>query len=101
MERDWNMADNSNSGGEPSPHATVNVQPERGGGGGGFIAFLIGGLVVVVAIIAVVLLSGSNPVTDAADTRIDVDVNLPRTEAPRLPKVEPPTLPTPGPAPSN
>ncbi|WP_269513786.1 hypothetical protein [Brevundimonas subvibrioides] len=95
------MTDHSNRGGEPSSHTTVNVQPERGGGGGGFIALLIGGLVVVVAIIAVVLLSGNNPAKDAADTRIDVDVNLPPMDAPRLPEVEPPTLPTPGPAPSN
>jgi len=84
------------------PQTNVNVEsPRSGGGDGGFIAFLIGGLVVVVAIIAFVLLSGDNPVKDAADTNVDVDVNLPKMEAPKLPEIEPPTLPSPGPAPSN
>ena len=83
------------------PQTNVNVQPERSGGGGGFIAFLIGGLVIVVAIIAFVLLSGNNPVKDVADTNVDVDVNLPKMEAPKLPEIEPPTVPSPGPAPSN
>lgn len=86
---------------EPAPHTTVNVQPERSGGGGGFIAFLVGGLVIVLAVIAFVVLSGNNPVKDAADTNVDVDVNLPKMEAPKLPEITPPTLPTPGPAPSN
>ena len=88
---------------EPTPQTTVNVQPERSGGGGGAMAFIIGGLLVVVAIIAFVVWNGGGgAVTDAADTNVDVDVNLP--EAPRmpdLPNVEPPTLPAPGPAPSN
>ncbi|MBU2379770.1 MAG: hypothetical protein KJ824_11455 [Alphaproteobacteria bacterium] len=87
----------------------MNVQPERRGGGGGVIAFLVGGLLVVVAIIAFVIYNGgANPVTDAADTSVDVDVNLPSLpdaptlpEAPNLPPVEPPTLPQPGPAPAN
>lgn len=83
------------------PQTNVNVQPERRGGGGGFIPFLIGGLVIVVAIIAYVLLSGNNPVQDAADTDVDIDVNLPKMEAPQLPNIEPPTLPQPGPAPAN
>lgn len=82
-------------------HTTVNVQPERRGGGGGVVAFLVIGLLVVVAIIAFVLLNGSeNPVTDAADTNVDVEVNLPDLpeapklpEAPSLPPVEPPTVP--------
>lgn len=78
------------------PQTNVNVEsPRSGGGGGGFIAFLIGGLVIVVAIIAFVLLNGNNPVKDAADTNVDVDVNLPKMEAPKLPDIEPPTLPSP------
>ncbi|AQR63447.1 hypothetical protein BZG35_09090 [Brevundimonas sp. LM2] len=60
--------------------------------------FLIGGLVIVVAIIAYVLLSGNNPVQEAADTDVDIDVNLPKMEAPQLPNIEPPTLPSPAPA---
>jgi hypothetical protein len=91
---------------EPT-HTTVNVQPERrGGGGGGVVAFLVIGLLVVVAIIAFVLLNGNgNPIEDAADTNVAVDVNLPELpdaptlpEAPSLPPVEPPSIP--GPAPS-
>jgi hypothetical protein len=85
---------------QPERHTTVNVQPERSGGGGGVIAFLVGGLLVVVAIIAFVLYSnGASPIRDAADTKVDIDVNLP--EAPKLPQVEPPSLPQPGPQPVN
>ena len=83
---------------DPTPRTTVNVQPERRSGGGGFIPFLIGGLVIVVAIIAYVLLSGNNPVQDATGTDVDVDVNLPKMEAPQMPNIEPPTLPSPVPA---
>ena len=37
-------------------------------------------------VIAFVLYSGGNPVQDAADTNVDVDVNLPSLpEAPRMP----------------
>jgi hypothetical protein len=81
-------------------HTTVNVQPEKSGGGGGVAAFLVIGLVVVVAIIAFVLLNGNgNPIEDAADTNVAVDVNLPDLpEAPSMPQVEPPTLPSPAPA---
>lgn len=86
---------------EREPHTTVNVQPERSGGGGGFIAFLIAGIVIVLAVVAFVVLSGNSPAKDAADTNVDVDVNLPKMEAPQLPNIEPPTLPTPGPAPTN
>ena len=56
---------------------------------------------IVLAVVAFVVLSGNNPVKDAADTNVDVDVNLPKMEAPRLPDIEPPTLPSPGPAPTN
>ena len=90
---------------QPERNTTVNVQPERRGGGSA-MAFIIGGLLVVVAIIAFVVWNGgANPVDKAADTNVDVDVNLPSLpEAPKmpdLPNVEPPTLPAPGPAPSN
>lgn len=90
---------------EPT-HTTVNVQPEKSGGGGGVVAFLVIGLLVVVAIIAFVLLNGEgNPIEDAADTNVAVDVNLPDLpdaptlpEAPSLPQVEPPSMPGPAPA---
>lgn len=90
---------------EPT-HTTVNVQPERKGGGGGVVAFLVIGLLVVVAIIAFVLLNGNrNPIEEAADTNVAVDVNLPDLpdaptlpEAPSLPQVEPPSVPGPAPA---
>lgn len=82
---------------------TVNVQSERGGGGGSAMAFIIGGLLVVVAVIAFFVWNGgSNPIDKAADTKVDIDVNLPAApKMPDLPNVEPPTLPSPGPAPSN
>ena len=91
---------------EPTPQTTVNVQPERRGGGGGAMAFIVGGLLVVVAVIAFFVWNGGGMAApDAADTNVDVDVNLPSLpEAPKmpgLPNVEPPTLPSPGPAPSN
>lgn len=86
---------------EPERHTTVNVQPEKRGGGG-VIAFLVGGLIVVVAIIAYVVYSGGVSAPDPAETNVDVDVNLPSLpEAPKMPDVEPPTLPQPAPAPAN
>lgn len=86
---------------DPPRQTTVNVQPERRGGGG--MALIVGALVVVVAVIAFMVWSGgSNPVDKVADTNVDVDVNLPDPpKMPDLPNVEPPTLPSPGPAPSN
>ncbi len=88
---------------EEARPTTVNIQPERSGGGGGAMAFIVGGLLVVVAVIAFfVWTGGSNPVDKAADTNVDIDVNLPDApKMPDLPNVEPPTLPSPGPAPSN
>jgi hypothetical protein len=82
-------------------HTTVNVQPERRGG---VVAFLVIGLLVVVAIIALVLLNGNqNPIEEAADTNVAVDVNLPdvnlpEPKMPELPQVEPPSVPGPAPA---
>lgn len=101
---DPNMPPPERVAAEPT-HTTVNVQPQKSGGGG-VAAFLVIGLVVVVAIIAFVLLNGNgNPIEDAADTNVAVDVNLPDLpdvptlpEAPSLPQVEPPTLPSPAPA---
>lgn len=93
---------------EEPRHTTVNVQPERRGGGAG-LAFVVGGLLVLAAIIAFFVFgNGGTAVKDAADTNVDVDVNLPDLpqapklpEAPTLPPVEPPTLPSPGPSPTN
>lgn len=86
---------------DPPRQTTVNVQPERRGGGG--MALIVGALVVVVAVIAFMVWNGgSNPVDKVADTNVDVDVNLPDPpKMPDIPNVEPPTLPSPGPAPSN
>ncbi|OYX57086.1 MAG: hypothetical protein B7Y86_08525 [Brevundimonas subvibrioides] len=70
------------------------------------MAFIVGGLLVVVAVIAVFVWNGGGVATP--DTNVDVDINLPGLpdapklpEAPTLPPIEPPTLPSPGPAPSN
>lgn len=86
---------------DPPRQTTVNVQPERRGGGG--MALIVGALVVVLAVIAFMVWSGgSNPVDKVGDTNVDVDVNLPDPpKMPDLPNIEPPTLPSPGPAPSN
>ena len=86
---------------DPPRQTTVNVQPERSGGGGA-MALIVGALLVVVAVIAFMVWNGnSNPVDKVADTNVDVDVNLPDPPKLDLPNVEPPTLPSPGPAPSN
>lgn len=87
-------------------HTTINnPQPERGGNG--WIGFLVGGIVVVLIIIAFVLFS--NGAGDGRDTKVDVDVDLPRPELPKapelpdlpdIPPVEPPTVPQPDPAPA-
>jgi len=78
------------------------------GGGGNWIAFLVGGLVVVLVIIAVVVFKGGG-YDSARDTRVDVNIDLPRPELPdtprshdlpTLPLVEPPVLPSPDPAPA-
>jgi hypothetical protein len=71
--------------------------PSGGGrSGGAGLAFVVGGLLVAVAVIAwFVFARGMTPPEPA---RVEVDVNLPKMEAPKLPPVEPPTVP--GPAPS-
>lgn len=56
------------------------------GGGNAGIAFIVGGLLVVVAVIAFFVFSGGMP---NANKDIDVDVNLPKVEAPSVPT--PPT----------
>ena len=76
------MSDNMNSG------ANNNGGGNSGGGNTG-MAFIVGGLLVVVAIIAyfVFVRGGMEP----AKKDIDVDVNLPKIEAPRLPDAPAPS----------
>ena len=71
------MSDNTNNGGGNS------------GGGNAGLAFIVGGIVVVVAIIAYFMFfrGGMEP----ASKDIDVDVNLPRVEAPAVPTPGPTT----------
>jgi hypothetical protein len=89
-------------------HTTINNPgPDRSGTG--WIGFLVGGIVVVLIIIAVVMFAGGG-LNSARDTKVDVDVDLPRPELPEAPKlpevpdlppVEPPSVPNPDPAPAN
>jgi hypothetical protein len=62
------------------------------GGSNAGLAFIVGGLLVVVAVIAYFVFSGGGLMNQSKD--IDVDVNLPKVEAPSVPT--PPTT-----APSN
>ena len=73
------------------------------GGGNAGLAFIVGGVVVVLAIVAWFVFAGGALTPGTKD--VNLDVNLPdlpdaRTlpETPRLPQVEPPTVP--GSAPS-
>lgn len=75
-----------------------NSQPSRQGGSGAGIAFIVGGLLVAVAVIAWFVF-GRGMAPETKD--VNVDVNLPSVEAPKLPPVEPPSVPSPSPAPSN
>ena len=75
-------------------HTTINNPPTRSGGNGG-MAFIIGAIVVVLAIVAYVVWSGGAGVPDAADTNVDVNIDVPAPKMPELPAVEPPTIPTP------
>ncbi|WP_421728970.1 hypothetical protein [Brevundimonas sp.] len=70
------MSDNTNSGG-------------NSGGGNAGLAFIVGGILVVVAILAYFMFfrGGMEP----ASKDIDVDVNLPRVEAPAVPTPGPTT----------
>ena len=70
-----------------------------GGGGNAGLAFIVGGLLVVVAVIAFFVF-GRGAMPDATK-EVNVDVNLPKMEAPKLPPIETPTVPTPSPAPAN
>lgn len=85
-------------------NTTINNPPPSGGGGGGggsWIGFLVGGLLLVVVIIAFVVFSRGGLSADGKDTNVDVDVDLPAMEAPKmpdLPNIEPPTVPSPAPA---
>jgi len=71
------MSDNTNNGGGNS------------GGGNAGLAFIVGGILVVVAILAYFMFfrGGMEPATKD----IDVDVNLPRVEAPAVPTPGPTT----------
>lgn len=54
-----------------------------GGGSNTGLAFIVGGLLVVVAVIAYFVFARGE--TPGADKKIDVDVNLPKVEAPAVP----------------
>ena len=78
-----------------------NTQPSSGrsGGSGGGLAFVVGGLLVAVAVIAWFVFGRG--MTSPEPKQVDVDVNLPKMEAPKLPPVEAPSVPSPSPSPSN
>ncbi|QTC92692.1 hypothetical protein [Brevundimonas goettingensis] len=59
-----------------------NTSRSSGGGNAG-LAFIVGGLLVVVAVIAWFVFAGGG--LNPAKKEIDVDVNLPKVEAPKLP----------------
>lgn len=88
-------------------HTTIN-NPSGDRGGSGWIGFLVGGLLVVLIIIGIVVYSGGG-LNRVADTEVDLDVDLPAApslpapDLPKLPPVEPPSVPdpTPAPAPAN
>lgn len=84
----------------PTTHTTINVEPQRKSGGGAGMAFIIGGLLVAVLVIGYFVFVRGGAV-EAPSRDVDIDVNLPKMEAPKLPPVEPPTAPTPSPAPAN
>ena len=71
------MSDNTNNGGGKN-----NGGGNSGGGNTG-MAFIVGGLLVLVAVIAYFVFARGG--MDPAKKEIDVDVNLPKIEAPRLP----------------
>ncbi len=58
----------------------INNVPSNGGGNAG-MAFIIGAVVVVLAIVAWVVFSGGMNQTK----KVDVDVDLPKVEAPSIP----------------
>lgn len=53
------------------------------GGGNAGLAFIVGGLLVVVAVIAWFVFAGGGMANKSKD--INVDVNLPKVEAPSMP----------------
>lgn len=61
------------------------------------IAFMVGALLVVLALVTVLVIERG--LTERKP--VDLKVDLPKMEAPKLPPVEPPTVPTPSPATSN
>ena len=66
------------------------AEQSSSGGATPWLAFLVGGLIVVVAIIAWFMYSGGQAPTKA----VNVDVDVPTVEAPKLPDA--PAIPKPG-----
>ena len=92
------MTDPNNDRPEVVHHTTINNPPARSGGGA--MGFIIGAVIVVLSIVAYVVWSGGARVPDAADTNVDVKIDVPQVQPPKmpdLPAVEPPTVPTPTP----
>ena len=80
------MSDNMNNG---ANNSGANNGGGNSGGSSTGMAFIVGGLLVLVAIIAyfVFVRGGMEP----TKKDIDVDVNLPKIEAPRLPDAPAPS----------
>jgi hypothetical protein len=67
------------------------AETSSSGGSNAGLAFVVGGLLVVVAVIAFFVFSGGGMMDKSKD--INVDVNLPKVEAPSVPT--PPTTEAP------
>ncbi|CAN5382676.1 hypothetical protein BH10PSE2_BH10PSE2_18100 [soil metagenome] len=81
------MSDNANNSGANNNGA--NNGGGNSGGGNAGLAFIVGGLLVVVAIIAFFVFGrGMMP---GQSKNVNVDVNLPKVEAPKLPSTTPST----------
>lgn len=70
----------------PTTHTTINVEPQRKSGSGAGMAFLIGGLLVAVLVIGYFVFVRGGAV-EAPSRDVDIDVNLPKMEAPKLPPI--------------
>lgn len=90
---------------EPVHHTTINNNAPAERSRGGFLPLLVIGLLVVLAVVAWLLFS--NGAMGDRDTDVDVNIDVPAPslpdapKMPDLPQIEPPSLPTPSPAPSN
>ncbi len=93
----------------PQVHNTTIINSPQRGGGSSWIGLLVGGLVVVLLIIAFVVFS-SGGTSPGKDTKVDINVDLPRPtmpEGPKLPRlpevpsVDRPTVPGPEPVAGN